>query len=59
MTSPQLPNLPSGWVVVTDRQSVLDRIQQIAPEKYHLGGIEIRLDLWHGGQPELLPQIGL
>ena len=59
MTSPQLPNLPSGWVVVTDRQSVLDRIQQIAPEKYHLGGIEIRLDLWHGGQPELLPQTGL
>lgn len=59
MTSPDKPNLPSGWVVVTDRQSVLDRIQQISRQKYHLGGIEIRLDLWQGEPPELDPEPGL
>lgn len=59
MTTHQTPNLPSGWVVVTDRQSVLDQLQQLSMEKYHLGGVEIRLDLWQGNPPELDCQAGL
>ncbi len=59
MTSPQVPNLPSGWVVVADRQDVLDRIGQVDTESLQLGGVEIRLDLWQGRDPELSRVAGL
>lgn len=52
MSSPQTPNLPTGWVVVVDRQQVIDQIGQNLDKYSQIGGIEIRLDLWQGAPPD-------
>lgn len=58
-SSTDRPSLPAGWVVVADRQSIVDQIQRPLRPEIQLGGVEIRLDLWRDGPPILVPQEGL